>query len=733
MKITHSYKNILYKLLPFILILFFVLFYFIRLFYPTLSIFVIPDFGGSDLLHGYYPIRYLLSESIKNNELPLWSSNMANGYPIFADGQIGAFVIANFIFYKFLPFFWAINISYVFIFFTIGVGTYLYAREIGIRSTLAFFSAIVFTFSGFNINQISHISLLQAGSFLPLEFYFLEKIFKKVSMSNILLFGFIVSQQILSGNQQMTTYSIISLFLYLIIKLIMNRKIGIKKVLFLLLTFFICLFYGILLSAVLLVPSYELLRESTRLSGSSYSLFKVFPYPLIHLLNFIFPFHFGNPRLGTYPSPSTDWGIFWENNGYIGLIPLFSLSLFFIYRNKRIITYGILLFLSILLVLGKNSPLYFIFEFQPLSYFRVTSRFLILTDFSIALLSALLIQEFIERARIKNKLTTLIVFFLVLIHTANIFYYFYFYYPVGKADVWFKDMRIVKYLQGDKSHYRIYTIENNDDWNKSFLQKGWENSKVYIPFQEGLFMGANMFYSVNKGNIVANFITRRLNLYNSFINITFDSNNRKKILIPTYSAQLLGVNAVKYFLIPKKNQIPDMKLVQEFDNYSLYKNPYFIERAYMVYDYKKVENIGEIFSYIESKDFNPQVKAISEKNLNNNLICQKKSCRYTIKWIIDMAQKIKVNVSSDNNGLFILSDTYYPGWSVYVDGKKTNYFPVNISQRGIFLTKGTHDVEYKYRPYSFKLGGIISLCSYLILLFYFLAKINLKFLKRLGK
>lgn len=128
----------------------------------------------------------------------------------------------------------------------------------------------------------------------------------------------------------------------------------------------------------------------------------------------------------------------------------------------------------------------------------------------------------------------------------------------------------------------------------------------------------------------------------------------------------------------------------------------------------------------------PQVKVMSEKQLNNNIICREKNCSYTIKWIIDKPQKIQLDVVSNNNGIFVISDTYYPGWNAYVDGKKTEHFPVNINQRGIFLPKGRHIVEYKYKPYSFMIGALISILSYSFLLIFLLVKVKLKSLKRLG-
>jgi uncharacterized membrane protein YfhO len=52
----------------------------------------------------------------------------------------------------------------------------------------------------------------------------------------------------------------------------------------------------------------------------------------------------------------------------------------------------------------------------------------------------------------------------------------------------------------------------------------------------------------------------------------------------------------------------------------------------------------------------------------------------------------------------VLSDTYYPGWKAFVDGKETKIYRADYAFRAIPLNAGTHRVEFTYDPISFKLG-----------------------------
>ena len=56
----------------------------------------------SDILDLNLPFKSLLADFLQNNSLPLWSNEIATGYPVFAEGQIGSLYPLNILLYKFL-------------------------------------------------------------------------------------------------------------------------------------------------------------------------------------------------------------------------------------------------------------------------------------------------------------------------------------------------------------------------------------------------------------------------------------------------------------------------------------------------------------------------------------------------------------------------------------------------------------------------------------------------------
>ena len=58
--------------------------------------------------------------------------------------------------------------------------------------------------------------------------------------------------------------------------------------------------------------------------------------------------------------------------------------------------------------------------------------------------------------------------------------------------------------------------------------------------------------------------------------------------------------------------------------------------------------------------------------------------------------------------LLIVSETYYPGWDAYVDGKPQPIYEVFGALRGVVLESGSHRVEMRYRPDVVSIGAALS-------------------------
>jgi hypothetical protein len=73
---------------------------------------------------------------------------------------------------------------------------------------------------------------------------------------------------------------------------------------------------------------------------------------------------------------------------------------------------------------------------------------------------------------------------------------------------------------------------------------------------------------------------------------------------------------------------------------------------------------------------------------------------------------VDISAKANVNSLLVIGDKYYQGWKAFVDGRQVEVFPVNNVLRGVYLTPGTHKVEYVFDPLPFKIGKSLTLASF---------------------
>lgn len=72
---------------------------------------------------------------------------------------------------------------------------------------------------------------------------------------------------------------------------------------------------------------------------------------------------------------------------------------------------------------------------------------------------------------------------------------------------------------------------------------------------------------------------------------------------------------------------------------------------------------------------------------------------------------VKGSITADYDGLLYTSIPYDDGWSVYVDGEKAETNSFEDALLSVYLTEGTHTIEFKYRPVGLTLGIVLSILS----------------------
>lgn len=187
-----------------------------------------------------------------------------------------------------------------------------------------------------------------------------------------------------------------------------------------------------------------------------------------------------------------------------------------------------------------------------------------------------------------------------------------------------------------------------------------------------------------------------------------------------YWGDIQLINASHLAPIGDVSKKPEYNLVFQDDNVMVYQNQNVFPRAFMVYKVFGVDGFNEALDELDSKEHDLRNTAIVEGVSSDfaNRINENASTPNSMTGDYELVNANDVKVEVVDNGapgLLVVTDQYYPGWRVYVNGKPSKLYAVDGIFRGVFLEKGDSVVEFKYQPLSFTVGSVLSIISLLII------------------
>jgi len=191
---------------------------------------------------------------------------------------------------------------------------------------------------------------------LPLILLFLELFIRNRNYLYAFFGGVAVAFNILAGHPQYFFYTAIAVVAYFIIRIIQEFREhrNWKYVGYHASGIFIIYTIGVLLTAIQLLPAFEMIKHSAR-QTLSYEWVGQFSFAPENFITLFIPEFFGNSLKTPY------WGRYylWEMSLYVGIIPLMLFALASFYnRNKFTKTFLIMALITTILALGKFTPLF---------------------------------------------------------------------------------------------------------------------------------------------------------------------------------------------------------------------------------------------------------------------------------------------------------------------------------------------------------------------------------------
>lgn len=460
-----------------------------------------------------------------------------------------------------------------------------------------------------------------------------------------------------------------------------------------------------------------------------------------------------------------------------GLVVLFSLSLNKI--NEVKINFSkykkIFLFSSVFIIitfLTSNMVLNRITGFS--SKILVFSKFLSWHIFFILMTTIIFYLLLIWIIGKKSKYSKFILVFLVPILFQTIFL-FWNYNPTLPKNNYYPETNLIKKLQGfPKGNilevgnpsipaninliYNLSQIQNNDameienyrrSFDASFSSKNYWGNVDNVDFQKVSDFGVK--YIVSDYDI--NLVSQKVN--NGYSKI-LDSITKSNSLEVSFKPQHENLREIRIFTANfnrKNNCILNFEILEkgsvsmisdrqvpcaDIRNYMFYTIPVSLvlnKNNEYILRVKSNGSFNDSISLLGDSNGKPYFELFfeNEKNLNDyQLLFKEKNIylwgvqnvsyvegvdNYLIKF--QTPEKMTIETNSVKNTSMLIKKPYYPGWIAFIDGKE-----VSINSKNSFISfnlpKGQHIISVVYKPISFYIGIIFSICGFLFVLIYLL-------------
>ncbi len=732
--------------------------------YPFFRIENLPvhsgNVGMSDVIFFFDPGYHFNATSLEHGHLPLWNPYWGCGVPNIAGMQTSFFYPLNIIIYLF-GLRHGLLFLYFFKLFFAGIFMYLYERKIGIHHEAAIIGSFAFMFAGCN----SIALYWPQGNYtfyLPLGMLATELILDAPeNINGYLLLSIGSAVAVFGGHPETLFFTTSLLILYFLMRLFQNRGGNNIKKIIVQTTLFV--FIAILISAIQWLPFLQYLSLSyTYLARSTEHVRPFLPASALFLT--IIPDFFGY----FYKIPTSFSSFIFFQVGYTGYIGI-TMFLFFIaglfkfakntYNSIFIILLvyiGILtfkvpllhnliiqfplfrisnpltslygcsnIFIILIAVFVINEILYKKMHFNSIKYFIIPTLIII----TLSVLYSFLLHHFIKEPYFYigidifiTLIFSLTTIFILKLNNVKLQFYllailiflqtalpFMNYEAPTKPEYFYPKNNIINFLKNQQPPFRAFPLSLNPLYKDAWTIVGGITKQTLYPLtSDPSLMPAwpydiSMYYGIEDVRILDSLGVKWYELlslkmtHRDFLNLT----NVRYIVLN----QNAIISSLSFNLEP---------LVKD-NGFVLYKNLSAFDRAFMVYDYKVADNDNNFLDLTVNNSL----------QLHNLAIVRNRDMQYStfkpdilgipghseIKFIRYQPSYIEIKVNTTLPGLCVISNTYFPGWKVYVDKKESKIIRTDFAFDGIFLEKGDHTVVLKYEPLSFVIGLMLTMAG----------------------
>ncbi len=146
--------------------------------------------------------------------------------------------------------------------------------------------------------------------------------------------------------------------------------------------------------------------------------------------------------------------------------------------------------------------------------------------------------------------------------------------------------------------------------------------------------------------------------------------------------------------------------------YTVFANRHVMPRAFVVPRAEPLPDRG-ILEKLKATDFRSMVLL---EDFEPNFAEAPGGSYRPAKILQYLPNRVEIEVTGESPGFLVLTDIWFPGWRCFVDGRASKLYRANYMFRAVEVPAGTHRVEFRFNPESYRLGKIVTLgfCAILV-------------------
>ncbi len=659
----------------------------------------------------FLPTEEILHRSLLAGRILLWNPYILYGQPFVGNPQESVVYPTTLLLAWLSPsrfIVWNIALHL----FLAGAFTFAFLRGCRLSRLEALLGAMIYSGSGYLAARFQFPPMVQAAAFLPALLIGVRRIVQRPIITETVFLAGAVALSVMAAHPQVTAISFLLAFVYSVFEILRKKRLR-HPVWPVIRTIGLALALGMLAAGAYLMPLLQLFAASTRehITWSQANRFTLLPSQLI---NFIFPFFFGNPVNGSY------WGAgnFWEPCVYIGWIGL-GLALWQAFHWRSAPEgrfWAAAAFIATWLAMGWWGELYaLLYWLVPgMASFHDPVRFTLVTTFSLAVLSAIGLHHFrkrfsnrwLERALVAGAALELILFSSNLQPAVDV------------QALRFRPAALNRLT--DLKGYRVYSCEHKTIWDRfiNYSDYGPQTPAYVHALEDTLVPNLTMKYGLENAS--------GYEPVPIWASTDIDGQIRQSLERQSVGLPLLLrlVNAA-YLLLPDERRFAHPDLIPAGnDGVTVFRITKPLPKAFIVRRTRRVDGSLRSLSAMMSVRFNPGRVAIvsGAAGLAGSLpwtVFNPKRSKPTSATLVSRSateETYRVNCGR-HPGYLVWLNADYPGWTVRVDGKATQIERADHAFCGLALRSGDHTIEFRYSPISYRLGIYLSAVGLMVLSF----------------